>query len=115
VPVGPTRKGAGQRRHHATLEEAIVTTDVLGGRAATSWESFGRWWVAINELPFFKDEKEASQTYQVTGPYRADVVEKHADKIMLRVVGGGKTLKVVIVQNPEQRNRDLILHCVDAG
>jgi hypothetical protein len=34
---------------------------------------------------------------------------------MLRVVGGGRTLKVVIVQNPEQRNRDLILHCVDAG
>ena len=109
------RRGAGQRRHLATLQQAVVVTDPIGGRKSTSWPSYGTWSVAIGELPFFKDEKEATQTFTVTGPYRADIVTKHAAKIMQRVAVAGKTLKVVIVQNPEQRNRDLILHCVESA
>jgi hypothetical protein len=113
---GPIRKGAGQRRHLGTVQEAVVVEDNLGGRKATNWITLGApWWVAVNEIPFFKDEKEATQTFTVTGPFRSDIPTKHAAKVMMRVIAAGKTLKVVIVQNPEQRNRDLILHCTDAG
>ena len=113
--MGPTRIGAGQRRHLAALQEATITTDALGGRGPTAWTEFAQAYVAVNEQPFFKDEQDAAITYLVTLPYRADVVENHAAKVMQRVdVPGFKTLRVVLVQNPEARNRDLILHCVEA-
>ena len=115
MPMGPTRVGAGQRRHLSQLQKAVVSTDAIGGREALRWETFAiDWWVALNEQPFLKDEQDAALTYLVTGVYRPDVVDHHARKIMQRVVVSGKTLKVVLVQNPELRNRDLILHCVEA-
>lgn len=106
----PLRKRAGQRRHRIELQEGVTVTDGMGGRSQT-WTEFGTDWAAVDNQPFIVSETQAAVLYQVTLKYRADVVTRWDAGTQMRVVGGGKTLKVLAVVNPEQRNIELILHC----
>lgn len=107
----PIRKRAGQRRHRVSLEQGTEVKDVIGGETTTLWTSFGHDWAAIDETPFIVSETEASLLYRVTLRYRADVITRFTAGGALRVVGETRTLKVLQVENPEERNIELILHC----
>lgn len=106
-------KRAGQRQHRVVLQEGVPVIDALGGRSQT-WPSFAEDWAAIDSLPLVVSETEATILFQVTLKYRADVAEKHAAGTQLRVVGGGVTLKLLDLINPEQMNVALVLHCARA-
>ena len=107
----PIRKRAGQRKHHITLQEGTTVEDTLGGESTTQWSAFGQDAAAIDEIPFIVSESEAAILYNVTIKYRSDVVSKFADQIAIRVVSAAQTMKVLQLENPEQRNIELILHC----
>ena len=108
----PLRKAPGQLRQRITLQEAVSTTDVLGGRSET-WQEFGQDWAAIDPMPFIVSEVQATVLFQVSMRYRADVVEKNLAGTQIRVVEqkNDRVLKVLAVINPEERQRDLVLTC----
>lgn len=107
----PLRKRAGQLRHRVELQEGVATEDETGGKTETSWPTFGYDQAAIDGAPFVVSETQATVLYQVSLRYRADVVQKFDAGTQLRIVGNGKTLKVLALVNAEERNRDLVLHC----
>lgn len=111
----PLRKSAGQRRRFVQLQKGVAVLDGLGGRSQT-WPEFGQDWVAIDPTPIVASEIQATVLYNVSMRYRADVVENFLAGIQQRVVdeGQGLTLKVLVVVNPEERNRDLVLSCAQA-
>lgn len=106
----PLRKRAGQLRHRVELQEGVTVTDETGGGTET-WPTFGYDQAAMDEMPFVVSETEATVLYQVGLRYRSDLVTKFDAGTQLRIVGNGKTLKVLAVVNAEERNRDLVLHC----
>ncbi len=104
------RKRSGQLRHRVELQEGVTVTDETGGGSET-WVSFGFDQAAIDSLPFVVTETEATVLYQVSMRYRADLVSRFDAGTQIRVIGNGKTLKVLAIVNSEERNRDLVLHC----
>jgi head-tail adaptor len=106
----PLRKRAGQLRHRIKLQAAVEVEDETGGKTET-WPTFAFEQAAIDGAPFVVSETQATVLYQVSLRYRADVIEKFDAGTQLRVVGNGKTLKVLALVNAEERNRDLVLHC----
>lgn len=108
--VIPLRKGAGARRVRIALEEGDWQLDPLRGRTQT-WSQYGHDWAGIDETLVKLDDTQASVGYVVTIPYRADVEQKQIAGTAQRVIFGDRTLKVLAVMNPEQRNRDLVLQC----
>jgi head-tail adaptor len=95
------------------LQEGVEVIDALGGRSQT-WPAFGTDWAAIDNQPFIVSETQAAVLYQVTVRFRQDVIDRFDAGTQIRVVGGGRTVKVLAIVNPEQRNIELVLHCGDA-
>lgn len=106
----PLRKRAGQLRHRVELQEGVTVRDETGGGPET-WPVFGRDQAAIDSMPFVVSETQATVLFQVSMRYRSDLVRKYESGKQLRIVGNGKTLKVLAIVNAEERNRDLVLHC----
>jgi SPP1 family predicted phage head-tail adaptor len=106
----PLRKGAGARRCRVTLQHGTAVLDALGGRTQT-WSTYGHDWAGIDETVLKVDDTQASIGFTMTIPYRADVATKQLAGTQQRVVFGDRTFKILAVQNPEQRNRDLVLVC----
>lgn len=106
----PLRRGAGQRRQRVDLQKGVPVTDETGG-ASETWPVFGQDWAAIEPVPFVVDETKAAVLFTVAIRYRQDLVDLDDIGTQIRVVGAGKTLKMLALVNPEERNRDLILHC----
>jgi head-tail adaptor len=104
------RKRPGQLRHRIELQEGVTVTDETGGGSET-WPAFGNDWAAMDPMPFVVSETQATVLFQVTIRYRSDLVSKYEAGKQLRVVGNGKTLKVLAIVNAEERNRDLVMHC----
>ena len=113
--AAPIRKRAGQRRILITFYESDQTKDTMGGQPAGEFTSFGTDYAAIDEIPFIVNATEHGMLYNVTVRYRADVVTvfETEDK-RVQIVGGGKTLNLLEIENPERRNVELILHCAVA-
>jgi hypothetical protein len=105
---------AGERNVKATLQYATPTTDSMGGRTEPTWTEFGVWWSKVTVVPFIVSDTQSSLLYQLEGPYRADVVAKFQAGIGLRALVNGLILKVFQVENPQERNRNLVLHCAQA-
>jgi SPP1 family predicted phage head-tail adaptor len=99
-----TRKGAGQLRHRVQLQSATVVTDSQGGRSQT-WATYATVWGAVDPVPVVVSEEQSVVLFIVSIRYRSDVVKQQ------RVIAEGMTLKILELVNPEQRNRDLVLHC----
>lgn len=106
MPIGPTRKGAGQLRHRVQLQSAVVVTDSLGGRTQT-WGTYATVWGAIDEQPFVQGNENPELNTLISIRFREGVQAKQ------RAIAKGNTYAVIAVQNPEQRDRDLILHCME--
>jgi hypothetical protein len=101
---------SGRRRHWATLKEEIEVEDDMGGRTQ-SFEEYATAKVAIENQVAAGAEGTAVVSYRVTMPYRSDTVDKHLAGTQQQVVTAGKTLKVLEMASPEERNRELVLHC----
>jgi hypothetical protein len=118
MPFGgstPTRKRAGQRQVRIVLSSSGTVKDTIGGQTAGAFVEFGRDWAAIDEVPFIVNATEHGILYKVTVPYRADVISEFETlKKRVRIVGGGKTLNLLEIENPERRNIELVLHCAVA-
>jgi head-tail adaptor len=94
----------GERRHKATLQRATNTTDSMGGRTQT-WTAYDSWAVKVNTVPFAVSDSQATSQYQLEGLYRDDVLV--GDRVLIR----GLKLKVILLDNPELKNRTLVAHC----
>lgn len=106
MPIGPVRKGAGQRRHRVSLQAATTSTDALGGTIQT-WATYATAWAAVEPQPFVTGSQNAEVITLITVPYHASVVAEQ------RVVHGATTYKVLAVIDPELRHQRLILHCAE--
>lgn len=103
---------AGERQGLAVVQYATVVTDALGGRSDPTWTTFASsWHVKVTVTPFVVSDTQAAMLYQIEGPYRADVVSHYDAGRSLRVLVHGFTLKVIELENPQLRNRTVILHC----
>jgi head-tail adaptor len=92
------------------LQHGTAVLDAMGGRTQ-SWSTYGHAWAGVDEVLLKFDDTQASVGFAVTFPYRSDVEEKQLAGVQQRVVLGDRTMKVLAVMNPEQRNRDLVLQC----
>ncbi len=106
----PIRKRPGQLRTRVELQEGVTITDETGGGSET-WPAFGNDWVAIDSFILGSTETEAVVQYIVSMRYRSDLVTKFFNGTQIRLATGDKTLKVLAMMNPEERNRDLQLTC----
>ena len=118
MPFGgstPTRKRAGQRSILVTLWSAGTTKDAILGQTPGAFVQFGTDDAAIDEVPFIVNATEHGVLYKVTLLYRADIVtEFETLKKRVRVIGGGKTLALLEIENPQRRNIQMVLHCAVA-
>lgn len=111
----PIRKRAGQRRTRITLWSSGTTKDPLLGQQAGVFAQFGSDWAAMDEIPFIINATEHGVLYKVTLKYRSDLIsEFETNKKRVQIRGGGKTLTLLEIENPERRNIDLILDCAVA-
>lgn len=114
MPVGVTRKGAGQRIHKCQLQSATVTKDALRGRTNV-WTTYATTLAAVDVTPFVVTEQSATLLYLVTIPYdeRVDVQQR---ALITLINGDELRLKVLAVVNPELRasRTDMVLHCAEA-
>jgi len=94
----------GERRHVATLQRATTTTDSMGGRSQT-WAAYDSWKVKVTTVPFAVSDSQATTQYLLEGLYRNDV--EVGDRVLIR----GLKLKVILVDNPELKNRTTIATC----
>lgn len=107
------RKSPGQRIFYGELQEAVVTTDAMGG-STESWERYANEWLSVDATVIGVSETNATPVFQVAMPYHPGVEDRYKAGTQQRVVAAGYTLKVLAVVNPEQRNRDLVLTCARA-
>lgn len=108
----PVRKRAGQRRERVTLWSSTAAVDTLLSQTPGDFTQFGSDWAAMDEILWVKDASEHGKTYEVTIKYRSDIVtEFETSKKRVQVRGAGVTLNLLEIENPERRNRDLVLHC----
>lgn len=111
----PVRKRAGERRITITLWWSDTNVDALLSQQDSEYEQFGTDEAAVDEIPFIVNATEHGMLYKVTVKYRTDVVTKfETDKKRVQVRGGGRTLNLLEIENPERRNIELILHCAVA-
>lgn len=114
MPFGttPTRKRAGQLRTRIVLYSSGTDKDPLLGQTDGDFVEFGRDWAAIDEVPFIVNATEHGILYKVTVGYRADIVSEFETlKKRVQIIGGGKTLNLLEIENPERRNIQVVLHC----
>ncbi len=98
----------GSMRHFVELQSAGTSRDTYGEQIQ-SWTKYGDAWAAIRYVA--GEEKDHAQ--QVSGQdvhkikirYRDDVSVKH------RVLWNSRIFEINSIQNPEERNILLILHC----
>ena len=108
--TSPVRRRAGEMRTRIELREGVTVTDETGGGTET-WPTFGWDWAGITGAPFVVSETQATVLFQVDMRYRADLVTKFDSGTQIRIIGNGKTLKVLALVNADERNRSLALHC----
>ena len=114
----PVRKRAGQRRHTVTLSSSETTTDDLLSQLPGEYEDFGRDQVAIEEIPFIVDGSEHGMLYNITLKWRADIVSEFLTlKKRVRITKDSDSFAfdLLEIENPEQRNIELVLHCAQAN
>ena len=108
----PVRKRAGQRRIRVTLWSSTTEVDALLSQEDGEYAQFGSGWAAIDEVPFIVNASEHGVLYKVTTRYRTDVIDEfETEKKRVQIRGGGKTLNLLEIENPERRNIELVLHC----
>ncbi len=99
----------------------------MGGRGEPTWTEFGTWKAKVLTVPDVNTESRSEIGYQIEGLYRRDLFEYHNGlsrpdeldedtNVSMRVVSvaTGLTLKVFGVENPQLRNRTLIVHAAPA-
>jgi SPP1 family predicted phage head-tail adaptor len=106
VPQGPIRKGAGQLRHQVEIQYAVVVTDDMGGRSQT-WETLATVAGSVEPQVGIVGSMKAEVITLITIRYIAGVEAEQ------RAIANGVTYSILAVINPEQRNRELILHCME--
>lgn len=113
--IVPVRKRAGQRRTRITLWATTEAVDSLLSQQDGTFVQFGTDDAAIDEMAFIMNESEHGILHKVTVKYRADVVARFATaNTRVQVRGGGLTLNLLEIENPERRDIELILHCAPA-
>jgi hypothetical protein len=83
----------------------------MGGRLLPTWTTYATDWAAITPQPFVVNEQNATVLHIVTLPWRPDVEVQH--RVYVPELSDLR-IKVLAIENPEHRNRDLILHCAEA-
>lgn len=98
---------AGRLNKRVTLQTVTRTTDT-GGGGTDSWGTTATLWAHIEELggsePFNGQQVASTLTHRVTLRYRSVTPQQ-------RLLYGSRVLKIVAVQNPDQRNEMLVLDC----
>lgn len=99
---------AGQLRHLITIQQRSVTRDDFGAESE-SWTTFSQLWAKVS--PLSGQELEQAQamhsetTHQVTIRYLVGITTE------MRVQHAGRTLNILAVTNPDERNIQLELLC----
>lgn len=112
MPIGPMRKSAGQRRHAVQVQKPTRVTDAMGGQSYTLWTTHTTVHGAVEPQPFVEGSEKPQALFQITVPYREDIVleQRTANQ---RAIGAGRTFTVVAVIEPETKRRDLVLQCIE--
>lgn len=105
---------SGKRRHRVRLENPTLTTDGDGGYTAV-WSLLtpGVAWASVEPATAQRMERfganavTANASHVVEMPYHSGVT------IQTRLIFNGRVLTVVGLQNPAERNIDLILACTE--
>ena len=95
------------------VQSATPVIDANGGRTLT-WATVCEVWGAVEPQPFVVGTEKAEVLTLVSVRYRADLeVTSTGARRDLRALSEGRTYAVLAVIDPEQRHRELILHCAE--
>jgi SPP1 family predicted phage head-tail adaptor len=103
---------AGRLRHRITIEEKAQAPDGVGGFSET-WQTFATVWAEVKPLRarerFFAEKIESSITHLVKLRFRFGIDPE------MRIMHGGRTLKILGIVNVEERNQWLELSCEEVS
>ena len=102
---------AGRLRHRLKLQEATETRDGHGG-ITRGWVTYSVRWASVEPLRgqelFAAQQINAEITHRVRLRYCDDLTASH------RLVFGSRSLNILSILNPEERNRELEVMCKEA-
>ena len=111
----PTSKMSGQRRHYVALQSSGTTKDTIGGQQDGDYQEFGHTWANIQDIPFIVSGSEHGVLYDITIPYRADLIDEFkTSRKRVQVVASDRTYNLLEIEDPEHRRHQLVLHCAPA-
>ena len=101
----------GGRRHKVKIEKAIAQTADEYGEVTDKWKTFKQVYVSIEP----QGGREYNRAQQVTPELtRLLGMEWVADvKEEMRVNLNGRFLYIAVVENVDERNRDIFLSCIE--
>jgi SPP1 family predicted phage head-tail adaptor len=100
----------GDLRHRITIQRAHEQPDNLGGMT-TVWETEAEVWAAIWPVSAREVVSNAQLVGQVSHRVRIRYLEGVAPR--MRILFGARTLNILSVVNPEERNELLDLICME--
>ncbi len=103
---------SGQLRHRITLERPRQTDVSAQGQSVEVWEEVGRFWAAVEPLSARQFVSGDQQRGETTHTVRI----RWIDGVTLRdrIDFNGRKLNIASVINPDERNRELQLICVES-
>jgi hypothetical protein len=111
MPLIPTRKSTGERRHLAEFQSATLVLDELRGRIS-DWETYASYWVAVDAYPYVISEQNAAVIYVVTAPFDTQIKVQH--RVLIDTGTSTLRLKVIALVNPNLISHQIQLHCAEA-
>ncbi len=104
--------GAGRRRKLVTIQEPVEGIQDAFGQPAVTWRTVCQPWAAIEPFSgaerFTAGQVRAEVTHRLTILYRTGITPR------CRITFDGRMLQIATIINPEERDKELELLCVEA-
>ena len=111
----PNTIRAGELRHRVAIQTKVVARDGFGGESISRWEDDFYAWAEIN-TPKHKGSEYFSQV-QTQGARQTSVRIRYQKAVSIeqrvKIIKSGRTMSISSVINPNERDRELILICVE--
>lgn len=104
----------GDLRHRISIEKMIKVKDGMGGFKPSTYTAFATVWAFVQPLQS-KTDKEAYQSQQIQAKLSHKITIRYLQGVTpdMRVNYQGRVFNIQSIVNVDERNREMILNCVE--